>query len=89
MTDPKHWTSAQVLQAFAVQLQNASPKAWDGFLEALDAYATEAAVALTQAPQDQILAQQGRAQQCIALLRTFREAPAFMAKQTQSPEPPQ
>lgn len=85
--DVSKYSTAQMIQHFALQLKNANPAAWDAFVETFDVYATEAAVALTQAPADQILAQQGRAQQCLAFLRTLRECDR--ARKPLPPEPQQ
>ena len=55
-----------------MRLRNADPPAWESFVEIFDAYSTEVTVAVTQAPQDQILNAQGRAQAMLILLDTFR-----------------
>lgn len=65
--------STDVLSQFALRLRNADPESWERFIAAFDAYAGELTVAVTDAPQDQILHMQGRAKQCLALLRLFRE----------------
>jgi hypothetical protein len=66
-------TTDKILQRFALRLKNADPSGWDSFVEAFDVYTTEVTVAVTQAPAAEILVMQGRAQQCLALLRVFRE----------------
>lgn len=55
------------------RLRNADRETFQLLINALDVYTIEAMDALTSAPQDQILAQQGRAQQCQAFLRLFNE----------------
>lgn len=85
MTATSNWTTAEIMQAFALQLRNADPKAWDGFIDALDAYATEVTVQLTEAPAEQILKMQGRAAQLIGLLRTFRECASITTKLPPAP----
>lgn len=62
-----------MMQQFMLRLKNANPEAWDDFVQCFDIYATEVTVAVTQAPSEDILRMQGRAQQCLALLRTMRE----------------
>jgi hypothetical protein len=78
-------TTANMLKAFALQLKNANPKAWDAFVECMDVYTTEVTIALTAAPATEILNMQGRSQQCLALLRIFREcsSPIFPPQQPQ------
>ena len=65
--------STDVLSHFALRLRNADPEGFERFVEAFDAYASEITVAVTEAPQDQVLNMQGRARQCLAFLRLFRE----------------
>ena len=66
-------TPADIIKHYALRLKNADPESWDRFLLAFDAYATEVTVAVTQAPSEDILRCQGRAQQMLALLRMFKE----------------
>ena len=66
-------TSADVIKHYALRLKNADPESWDRFLQAFDGYATEVTVAVTEAPSEDILRFQGRAQQMLALLRLFKE----------------
>lgn len=77
-------TTVQMFKHFALQLKNANPKAFDAFVETMDVYATEVTLQLTAAPQTEILNMQGRAQQCLALLRMLRECapPAPPPQQT-------
>ena len=67
----------QVLAQFAMRLRAADPQAWESFVQCFDAYATEVTVAVTNAPQDQILNAQGRAQAYLHLLNTFRNCVAL------------
>ncbi|HEY5409787.1 MAG TPA: hypothetical protein VIJ94_03565 [Caulobacteraceae bacterium] len=74
------------MQQFALQLKNANPQAWDAFVECMDVYAAEVTLAMTAAPQNEILNYQGRAQQCLALLRMFRECALVKASPTEAPQ---
>jgi len=65
--------STQILSQLSRNLANAAPKEWDAFVQFFDAYATEVTVAVTQAEQNTILVQQGKAQAFLHLLKTFRE----------------
>lgn len=67
----KHLTT-DFIQHFAFQLRGADPKAYQSFLEVLDAYATEITVAVTDAPAQDILNMQGRAKQTLVLLHLLR-----------------
>jgi hypothetical protein len=67
---------ASDIAKYALLLRNANPEAWDKFLRALDVYTTEAMTALASTPADEVLRQQGRVQQCLALLRFFKECDA-------------
>jgi hypothetical protein len=51
----------------------AAPREYEGFVEAFDAYATEVTVAVTTAPQHEVLQQQGKAQAFLHLLAMFRD----------------
>ena len=64
--------SSDFMQHFALQLRRADEKAYRGFLEAFDAYATEFTVAVTEAPAVDILNMQGRAKQNLVLLGLLR-----------------
>lgn len=61
-----------VLKQYAHQLQLAAPKEWDTFLQVFDAYTHEVVMAMADAPSEQILGAQGRANAYIWLLRHFR-----------------
>jgi len=69
--------STDVLSHFALRLRNADPEGFEQFVETFAAYTNEITVAVTDAPQDQILNMQGRAKQCLAFLRLFRECHAL------------
>lgn len=83
MTDTR-----SIMKQLMARLSRAEPDAWEQFLVAFELYAMEAMQGLTSAPQDQILNMQGRAQQCEALLRMFRECnrpPQQKAPETPAP----
>lgn len=84
MSDQKI-TTTQMMKQFALQLRNANPTAWEHFVDALDVYTAEVMSQMTAAPQTDILNMQGRAQQCLALLRTYREC----VPPSPPPPPPQ
>lgn len=67
------FTTTQMMQQYMLRLKNSSPEGWDDFVQVFDVYATEVTVAVTQAPSEEILRMQGRAQQCLAILRIMRE----------------
>lgn len=71
------YQTTDFLKHFAFQLRNAEPKAYEAFLEAFDAYATEITVAVTDAPAADILNMQGRAKQTLVLLNVFRNPKAL------------
>lgn len=75
-----------IMSQYCARMSRADPEAWDQFVVAFELYSIEAMQGLTGAPQDAILNMQGRAQQCEALLRMFREC--NRTPQTQSQEPP-
>lgn len=65
-------TPSDALKQYAHQLQTSAPQEWAAFVECFDAYATEVTVAVTTAPQHEVLQQQGRAQAYLHLLKMFR-----------------
>lgn len=73
-------TPGQTIAVLALRLRNADPQNWDRFLVAFAAYTDEATVVVTEAQPADILVAQGRAQQCRALLRIFRECDASSTK---------
>jgi len=75
--------STDVLSHFALRLRNADPEGFEQFVETFAAYTNEITVAVTEAPQDQVLNMQGRARQCLAFLRLFRECHI-----PETPQPP-
>ncbi len=68
------------LSALCLHLRNADPHTWDAFLTQFTAYTDQATFALTEAAPAEILIVQGRAQQCHALLRIFKECNASSSK---------
>lgn len=65
--------TSDIVKHYARAIANSSPKEWEAFVEAFDAYSTEVTVAVTEAAQHEILQQQGKAQAFLHLLRLFRE----------------
>lgn len=57
-------------------LKNADPHTFDRLLKALGEYATEVTVAVTEAPTENILVAQGRAQMARKLFQLFSELPS-------------
>lgn len=76
-------TVVALVQHHALLLRNADPDAYQGLLAALDAYATEITVAVTDAPAEVILNMQGRAKQTLVMLNMLRNPKPFAA----SPSP--
>ncbi len=68
------------LSVLCLRLRNADPQVWDAFLAQFAAYTNDATFALTKAEPAEILIAQGRAQQCHALLRLFKECDAPSSK---------
>ncbi len=64
------------LGQLCLQLRNANPEAWDGFIRSFSDYTHEAMIAMAESPADKILVMQGRVNQCQALLRLFKECDA-------------
>lgn len=73
MPKPTNPTSVVSLKKLANVLRNAEPEGFDRFLKELAAYTDEVTVAVTEAPPEEILCMQGRAQQARAILRVFAE----------------
>ena len=61
------------LKAAALRLKNGNPEAFDQFLNLFNDLTMDALKALSEAPTEQILIQQGRTQQLRALMRMFVE----------------
>lgn len=78
MSGPK---TVDFVKHFAHALRNAAPEAYQAFLEALDAYATEITVAVTDAPAAEILHLQGRAKQTLVLLDVLRRPKVLTSPQ--------
>jgi hypothetical protein len=76
-------TTVDIMKALLRRLRAAEPEAYTELVQAMDLYAIEIMQMLAQAPQDQVLNCQGRAQQCQAFLRMFSEAHL-----TKAPPPP-
>ena len=70
------------LHELSLRLRNASPEVWDAFVREFEVIANNTSLEMTDAPADQILKMQGRAQQCRALLRVFKECDAEFRKPT-------
>lgn len=66
-------TSTTSLKKLANVLKNAEPEGFDRFIKELASYTHEITVAVTEAPPEEILCMQGRAQQARAMLRVFEE----------------
>jgi hypothetical protein len=64
------------LSACAERMKNQDPTLYEQFLRLLDAYTTELTVAVTEAPADQILTCQGRAQQARKFFQLMSQFPA-------------
>ncbi len=62
------------IEASIKRLSNNAGEAYDLFLNDLDSYVNEITVAVTDAPADQVLGMQGRAQQARKFQRMFHEA---------------
>ena len=61
------------MSANALRLRNGNPEAFDDFVNNLNELTGDALTALSEAPTDEVLVQQGRAQQCRAFLRLLLE----------------
>lgn len=55
--------------------KNMDPKVYEQTIRLIDQYVTELTVAVTEAPPDQILVAQGRAQQARKFFQIFTELP--------------
>lgn len=71
------------LQLSALRLRNANPEGFDKFLSLLNDLTMDALKALSEAPSDQVLVQQGRCQQLRSLMRLLVEC-----DQADKSEPP-
>jgi hypothetical protein len=66
----------RIFNTFALKFRNQDPSVYEKFIRNLDQYVTEITAAVTEAPPDQVLNAQGRAQQArkfFQLLTEFRE----------------
>jgi phytoene dehydrogenase-like protein len=77
ITPPRSQDNLAVAAAY---LKRAAPKSWAEFMTALEAINTEAATLCVQAPPDQILVKQGRAQQLVELVTSLRDCIATADK---------
>ncbi len=68
------------LSVLCLRLRNADPRTWDEFLAQFAAYTNNVTFSLTETAPADILIMQGRAQQCHALLRLFKECDASSSK---------
>jgi hypothetical protein len=59
------------LKLAMLRLKRAAPAEYQEFLNVFGAYTDDVTVAVTDAPSDEILVMQGRAQQCRSLFRAF------------------
>lgn len=61
------------LSDLALRLRNGNPDAWDEFLIRMQGYYEDLTMKVVQAPAEEVMVAQGRAQSIFALLRTFKE----------------
>lgn len=66
------YNSVDYIRHYAHVLRGADPKVYEQFLQAFEMYATEITVAVTDAPQEQILNMQGRAKQTLVIFEQLR-----------------
>jgi hypothetical protein len=71
------------LKVSILSLRNGNPEGFETFLNNLNDYTMDALKALSEAPTDQVLIQQGRCQQLRSLMRLFVECD----KKTDEPTP--
>lgn len=65
--------TTDALRRCALFMRNADPRAYEAFVAELRTYVTSLTVAVTEAPQENILNAQGRAQMARQLLLIFNE----------------
>lgn len=73
-------TAEELLSVYATNLAQAAPRQWQEFLDAFKTYADSKRDECVRAPQDQIFAAQGRAQQCLVLHDLYSNCKAVTAK---------
>lgn len=78
------WTFEHAL--FALR-NNCDTDVWDRAVKALETFSDEFTVAVTEAPSEQILVAQGRAQMARKVLMMFREATRVASKPPSRPTP--
>lgn len=76
-------TQVRDVKKRVLALRNGNPEAFENFLNDLNDITIEAMKALTEAPTDQVLMQQGRCQQLRSFMRLFVECD----KKTDEPTP--
>jgi hypothetical protein len=64
---------ATPLSISALRLKNLDPRAFDAFVADAEAHSATVTLAVTEAPQHEILVAQGRAQAWRSLVRTLKE----------------
>jgi hypothetical protein len=85
---PKPAPFRDALQRTALVLRNAAPGEWDGFLSALADYSQDITLAVIEAPPNEILKHQGRAQMMLSLHRMFEECDNAKTPQPAAPTQP-
>ena len=76
----------QIVAHYIQNMRVAAPREYEAFVAAFDAWATEVTVAVTTAPQHEVLQQQGRAQAYLHLLKMFKDpVPQPRPSQTNQP----
>lgn len=75
--------SIDFVKHYAFALRNADPTSYEAFLAALDVYATEITVAVTDATPADILNMQGRAKQTLVILSALRNPKPIAPPQPQ------
>lgn len=61
-------------KAVVTRVRNANPQDFDTFLQMFDRYTYAVTVAVSDAPAEEVMRMQGRAQQCRALMQLFLDA---------------
>jgi hypothetical protein len=75
------------LKVVLLRLRNGNPQAYDQFLSLYNDLTIDALKALSDAPSDQVLVQQGRTQQMRSEMRLFVEG-GYPPEKKPEPEPP-
>ena len=61
------------LSQYMLLLRNGNPEGFDGFLKRLTEYYEDLTMKVVQAPAEEVMVAQGRAQAIFAVLRLFKE----------------